>query len=123
MARARLGAAERAALVDRWRHSDLSLPSFCRRHWINLGTMRGWVYKKGHPLAIEQARRPSQADPVPDEPTPAAAFLPVRLVEPIAPAGPGVEVVLGPGRRIAVAPVFDPETSRRIIAVLESRPC
>jgi transposase len=123
MSRARLNAADRAALVGQWRHSGLSLPAFCQRHGINLGTMRGWVYKQGHRLALEQAPCASHADPAPDQQPPTAAFLPVRLVEPIAPAGPGVEVVLGPGRRVVVAPGFDPETLRRVIAVLEGRPC
>jgi hypothetical protein len=123
MAKARLQAADRAALVAQWRLSGLSIPEFCRRRGINLGTMRGWVYKQRHRLAVEPARCASQADPAPDEPTPTAAFLPIRLVEPIAPAGQGVEVVLGPGRRIVVAPGFDPETLRRVVAVLEGRPC
>jgi hypothetical protein len=92
MAKARLQAADRAALLDHWRHSGLSLPAFCRRHGINLGTMRGWVYNPGHRPAAEHARCASHPDPAPGEPTPAAAFLPVRLVEPITPAGPGVEV-------------------------------
>jgi hypothetical protein len=122
MAKARLQAADRAALVEQWRHSGLSLPAFCRRQGINLGTMRGWVYKQGHRPA-EHARPASHPDPAPDRPTPAAAFLPVRLVEPIAPPGPGVEVVLGPTRRVVVAPGFDAETLRRVVAVLEDRPC
>lgn len=123
MARTRLGAAGWAALIDQWHDSGLSLPAFCKRRGLNLGTMQGWVYKRGHRLAIDQVRRQAHDDRNPDEKTPAATFLPVHLTEPIASVGPGVEVVLGSGRRIVVAPGFDPETLRRVVAVLEDHPC
>jgi hypothetical protein len=124
MARTRLGAAGWAALIDQWQDSGLRLPAFCERHGLNPGTMRGWVYKRGHRRAIDQARE-VHADRSPDEGTPTPTFLPVRLTEPLPgpTAGPGIEVVLGPTRRIAVAPGFDPETLRRVVAVLEDRPC
>jgi transposase len=125
MARTRLGAAGWAALIDEWQDSGLSLPAFCERRGLNRGTMQGWVYKRGHRLAVEQARREAHAGRALDEQTPTPTFLPVRLAEPIPieAAGPGVEVVLGPGRRIVVAPGFDPETLRRVVAVLAGRPC
>jgi hypothetical protein len=34
-----------------------------------------------------------------------------------------IEVVLQSGLRIAVTPGFDAETLRRVVSVLESRPC
>jgi hypothetical protein len=125
MARRRRPAAEWAALIDEWLDSGLGLPAFCERRGLNPGTMRGWVYKRGHRRAIDQARREAHAGRATDEAAPTPTFLPVRLTEPlpIATAGPGVEVVLGPTRRIAVAPGFDPETLRRVVAVLEGRPC
>jgi hypothetical protein len=121
MARIRRGAAGWAALIDDWRDSGLSLAVFCERRALNLGTMQGWVYKRGHRLAIEQARE-AHDEQAPGE-DPSSAFLPVHLAEATATAGPGVEVVLGPGRRIVVAPGFDTETFRRVVAVLEDRPC
>ena len=123
MAKVRLGAADRAAWVGLWRHGGLSLPAFCRQHRINLATMRGWVYKQDRRLAVESATSASYAEPAPDARPLAAAFLPIRLVEPIAPDHAGVEVVLGTGRRIVVGPGFDPDTLRRVVAVLEDRPC
>jgi hypothetical protein len=124
MAKTRLGAAGWATLIDRWHDSGLSLPEFCGRHGLNPGTMRGWVYKSSHRAAVDRARREAHAGPDPDE-SPAPAFLPVRVAEPapIAGAAPGVEIVLGPDRRIAVAPGFDAETLRRVVAALEGRPC
>jgi hypothetical protein len=125
MARTRRGAAGWAALIDEWQDSGLSLPAFCERRGLNPGTMRGWIYKRGHRRAIDQARREAHAGRAPDEEAPAPTFLPVRLTEPlpVAAAAPGVEVVLGPTRRVVVTPGFDPETLRRVLAVLEGRPC
>ena len=123
MARTRRGAAGWAALIDEWHDSGLSLPAFCQRRGLNRATMQGWIYKRGHRLAIEQARREAHDDPVPGEEPSATAFLPVHLAEPIPATGSAIELVLAAGRRIVVAAGFDPETLRRVIAVLEDRPC
>lgn len=124
MARVRRPAAEWVALIDQWRESGLSLPSFCERNGLNYGTMSGWVYKRNHQGALERARR--EAGAVEDTP-PAAAFVPVRVVE-AEPGGEGsgragVEVVIGAGRRVVVDAGFDEETLRRVVAVLEGRAC
>jgi hypothetical protein len=128
MAKVRRQAAEWATLIEQWRQSGLSLPAFCQRHGLSRGTMQNWVYKPLLRHAVEQARSQARLidtrclDPLSPEPSP--SFLPVRIAE----ASPvsdrtGIEVVLGPGRRIAVAQGFDAETLRRVLAVLESRPC
>jgi hypothetical protein len=57
MARRRRPAAEWAALIDEWQDSGLSLPAFCERRGLNPGTMRGWLYKRGHHLVIDRAGR------------------------------------------------------------------
>jgi hypothetical protein len=130
MARPSLGAAEWAALIDRWRESGLSLPAFCQRHGLRRGTMQNWVYKPALKLAVEDARRGSQQGRgapavTTGRPTTPPAFLPVRVAE-VAAGSPGpqsrpaIEVVLGEGRRIAVGPGFDPETLRRVVAALEA---
>src|SRR3954452_23299918 len=100
MARTRRGAADWAALIDELQDSGLRLPAFCERRGLNPGTMRGWIYKRGHRRAIDQARREAHPARVLDEKAPEPIFLPVRLTEPIpvATAAPGVEVVLGPTR-------------------------
>jgi hypothetical protein len=132
MARVRLRAANWAALIDEWRQSGLSLPAFCQRHGLSRGTMQNWVYKPALQRAVAGARREARAaeppragrPPLSD---PAPAFLPVRIAEATArdeaSDRTGIEVVLGPGRRVVVAPGFDPETLRRVVAVLEDRPC
>src|SRR4051794_14817300 len=123
MARTRLGAAGWATLIDQWHDSGLSLPDFCGRHGLNPGTMRGWVYKSAQRAAVARARREAHAGPDPDE-SPSPAFLPVRVAEPapIAGAATGVEIVLGPDRRVAGAPGLDAPTPRRVVAALAGRP-
>lgn len=44
-------------LIEAWRGSGLSLPEFCRRRGIKMGTMSGWVYKPDLKRAIETVRR------------------------------------------------------------------
>ena len=124
MARVRRPAAEWAALIEAWHESGLSLPAFCQRRGLNSGTMQGWVYKRTHKDALERAR-PEEITA--EDPPAAATFVPVRLIGAErgheGTSGSGVEIVLGAGRRVAVGAGFDPETLRRVVAVLEDRPC
>jgi hypothetical protein len=134
MARVRLQAADWAALIDEWRQSGLSLPAFCQRRGLSRGTMQNWVYKPALKRAVEDARRdvrarpddPGHADGPPSS-KPSPAFLPVRVAEVTAAFKgsdhTGVEIVLGAGRRVVVGAGFDSETLRRVVAVLEGRPC
>lgn len=129
MAKARRQAAEWASLIEQWRHSGLSLPAFCQRHDLSRGTMQNWVYKPSLRHAVEEARgrarpidTPDPGSSPPSEPSP--SFLPIRIAgAPQASENATIEVVLGPGRRVAVTPGFDAETLRRVLAVLEGRPC
>jgi hypothetical protein len=121
-------------LIDEWRRGGLSLPAFCKQRDLSRGTMQNWVYKPALKLAIEESRRQAQLapsdpglvdGPPPCEPSP--AFLPVHVAEVTVASPPtqrtGVEVVLGSGRRISLEAGFDSETLRRVVAVLEGRPC
>ena len=134
MAYVRRQAADWAALIDEWRRSGLSLPTFCRLHGLSRGTMQNWVYKPALKLAVEEARRQAQLAPsdpgLVDGPSPckpSPAFLPVHVAEVTVASPPtqrtGVEVVLGSGRRVLLEAGFDSETLRRVVAVLEGRPC
>ena len=131
MAKVRRQAAEWASLIDQWRASGLSLPAFCSQHGLKRGTMQNWVYKTPLKRAVEEVRRQARSAGTPRQgplplPAPSPTFLPIRIAELAAPPMPdrtGVEVVLGPGRRIVIAPGFDPETLRRVVAVLEGLPC
>ena len=90
--------------------------------------MQNWVYKPELKRAVEDARRQAQGH-VDERPASAAApaFLPVRVVQAVAGSEvsdrSGVEIVIGPGRRVVIGPGFDSETLRRVVDVLEGRPC
>ncbi len=98
--------------------------------------MQNWVYKPTLKRAVDDARRAAQAraadagrpgaDSAPTTPT-AIPFLPVQVTEAAAAHeasdDAGVAIVLGAGRRVVVTPGFDPETLRRVVAVLEGRSC
>jgi hypothetical protein len=115
--------AEKVALIDQWHKSGLSLPAFCAPRGVNPKTMSGWVHNPAYRAAIDQARSEAVTPQVLDLAEP--AFLPVRVAEAQArtPGRAGVAVVIGSGRRVVVGPGFDAETLRRVVAVLEGRPC
>ena len=134
MAKVRRQAAEWAALIDDWRRTGLGLSAFCRIHGLSQGTMQNWVYKPALKRAVVEARREAHSTPIGPghvegipAAEPAPAFLPVHVAESTPSSPPthrsGVEIVLGTGRRVLLEAGFDPETLRRVVAVLEGRPC
>jgi transposase len=122
-----------AQIIHEYRQSRLTQPEFCRQRGITLGALKNWLYKAPYRQAVEQ-RLPSSSAPavVPKPRRKAARFVPVALAAdslPITPASreakpvaaSALEVRLTSGRAITVAPGFDPETLRRLIALLEGR--
>ena len=107
------------ALLNDFRRSGLTQADFCRRRQISLHSFRKHLYQ------------PSPSQPAPSDDRSSASadhhFLPVTILpEPIpsiTASQPHLELILSNGRRIAVAPGFDPQTLRRLIAVVEERPC
>ena len=123
------------AIVSDSRRSDLTQADFCRQRNISLATFRYHFYK---PASSKPARgdKHSSASPGSSQParsdkhSPASAgngFLPVTILpDPIlssTASQPHLELILSNGRRIAVVPGFDTQTLRRLIAVVEERPC
>ncbi|MGZ3386484.1 MAG: IS66 family insertion sequence element accessory protein TnpA [Frankiaceae bacterium] len=107
------------ALLNDFRRSGLTHAEFCHRRGISIHSFRKRLY---------QARTPEPA-PADHSPSVSAAphFLPVTILPDPTPATAvspqSLELILPNGRRIAVAPGFDPQTLRRLIAVVEDRPC
>ena len=89
-------------MLARWKHSGLSVRTFCRAEGLNQGTFYWW--------RRELKRR--------DQPKP--ALLPVRVVaERTASATAGVEVVLANGRSVRVGTGFDSQTLVCVVELLE----
>ena len=109
------------ALLNDFRRSGLTQAEFCRRRQISLHSFRKHLYQP----------RPSTSVPAPGDdrsaPSPDRHFLPVTIlpdpIPSITASCPHLELILSNGRRIAVAPGFDPPTLRQLIAVVEGRPC
>ena len=107
------------AVLNDFRRSGLTQADFCRRRNISLASFRYHFYK---PCPAKPASR--------DDRSPTGSgnqFLPVTILPDPAPIAtssqPHLELVLSNGRRISVTPGFDPQTLRRLIVVVEERPC
>jgi hypothetical protein len=107
------------ALLNDFRRSGLTQAEFCRRRNISLASFRYHFYKP-------DLSKPARSD---DRISTGANchFLPVTILHDPTPSPtasqPHLEVVLSNGRRIAIAPGFDDQTLRRLIAIVEERPC
>jgi len=108
-------------LLAQWRLSGLTQAEFCARRGISLSAFRSHLYKRsrrssspGSPSVATTNGTPLFL-PVVCSPPPPAGQLPVT-------ASP-IEVVLGDGLRVAVAPGFDPQTLRRVVDALRGTSC
>ena len=109
------------ALLGDFRRSGLTQAEFCQRRGISLHSFRKRLYRVPAP-------KPDPATP--SSAVAAAHFLPVTVLpDPIpatvisAASRQSLELLLDNGRRIAVAPGFDPHTLRQLIVVVEETPC
>ena len=99
--------AEARMVVEAWRTSGESLSQFAGRHRVEPGRVARWAAR---------LRGGSTSAPV--------RFHPVRLAGPGDGSGAAIEIHLVGGRRVRVAPGFQAEDLRRVLAVLEAgTPC
>jgi hypothetical protein len=94
------------AVIDEYRQSGLKQAEFCRQRGLSLLTFRKYLYRS-RPVATSN---------------PVVEFLPVST--PTTPQAPQRDpdplvLILADGRRVAVAPGFDPQTLRRLIETIE----
>jgi len=110
------GTASWPNLIAQWRLSGLTQAEFCTRRGLSLPTFRYHLYKPSHRCGPPGSPRRATPNGTP-------LFLPV-VCSPapkpgsVPPAGSPIEVVLGDGLRVAVAPGFDPQTLRRVVDAL-----
>ena len=95
--------------------SSLSKTDFCRTRGIKLTTYFWWKREIARRDAgVRRARNKITAPSTP------ISLVPVRLIKREEPERPSpIEVVLEGGHTIRVFPGFDPDTFRRVVAVLE----
>jgi hypothetical protein len=112
-----------SALLSEFRRSGLTHAEFCERRGISIHSFRKHLYRVPAPKPTPANRPSSDAAahffPVTVLPDPIPALAPA----PLAACREPIELLLGNGRRIAVAPGFDPHTLRQLIATVEGPPC
>ena len=114
-----------ADVISQWRVSGLSQKEFCRRREISDRALNNWLYKSPY---RERAARVLASRSQEDVRAEIPRFVPVAVVAAteaidVRANSPAIEIVLGSGARIAVAPGFDGETLRRVVAALEGQSC
>ena len=96
--------------LDQWRQSGLTVRVYCAAHALPEHSFYAW--------RRELRRRDTRPATTP-------AFVPGRVVPP--PAAVPLELVLAGGRTVRIAPGFDADTLRRLLATLdlpsEGPPC
>ena len=107
------------ALFSDFRRSGLTHAEFCHRRGISIHSFRKRLYRVPTP-------KPIPANPLSSDGTD-PHFFPVTITPDPIPATSAsrqpLELLLGNGRRIAVAPGFDPQTLRQLLATVEEPPC
>ena len=107
------------ALLNDFRRSGLTQAEFCERRGISIHSFRKRLYRVSTP-------KPTPAN-LPSSDGTTSGFLPVTILPDPIPATAAsrqpLELCLNNGRRIAVAPGFDPQTLRQLIALVEEPPC
>jgi hypothetical protein len=132
MPRSRTVALRWNTIFHDFRRSGLTQAEFCRQHQISLYSFRYHFYQpctskltsgddrspSGTKLTSSDDRSPSSTD---------HHFLPVTILPDPTPSIPAaqshLELIIPNGRRIAIAPGFDSQTLRRLIAVVEEHSC
>lgn len=105
---ARRSRAERAEVLSAYRGSGLTQAQFARQAGINLGTLRGWIYKQ--PAVGREAP---------------GGFAPVRIVggpRPTEPTRGAVTVRWPQGLEVEIAVELDPAGVERLVQTLLA-PC
>ena len=105
-------------MLRQWRRSGCSVRAFCGEHGLAEALFYAWrrtiqerdrETRRDAPRSRDHAARSA-----------APLFVPVTVAETTAP----IEVILARGHVIRIAPGFDPDTLRQLLAVLdEALPC
>jgi hypothetical protein len=97
--------------LAQWRRSGLTIRRFCERRGLSEPSFYAWRRE----LLRRDARRSAAAAPTDPSATP---FIPVQVVP--SPTPSPLELVLPGGRILRVAPGFDTDTLRRLLATLDA---
>ena len=96
-------------VLEQWRRSGQSIRAFCVDHCLSEPSFHAWR------RTIADRDRPTPS------PTTEPCFVPIHVA--CVSATSAIELVVGAGRVVRVAPGFDPDTLRHLLAVLETPSC
>lgn len=102
-------------LVDRWKASGLPKTTFCEREGISDASLHWWLGQLARRDGQRRGSAPPKAKQIRAKRT---AFVPVQVLVAPQPPPRAVEVLVA-GHVIRVMQDFDPETFRRLVALLE----
>jgi hypothetical protein len=97
-------------VIRRWEGSGQTISGFCRRQGVSEASFHAWRRRLRSPVTA--GRRPGRFVPVQLAGSPGALVL-----------GDTIEIVLGSGRRVRVGSAVASDALRKVLEVLEDRPC
>jgi hypothetical protein len=113
-----------------WRESGQTQQAFCQAQGCSMSSFSRWKIKLtkqgevGSPAAgVGQGVGETSRAVSPEALRWTEVRWPERLAELAAPASSGFEIVLPRGWSVRLGPQFEPESLRRLLAVLEERSC
>jgi hypothetical protein len=115
--------------IEAWRRSGQTQQEFCRAHGLSAGSFSHWkaelVRREGLRALVRAADAAAGGDRHERSPE-ALSWSEVRWpagAAEVAGAGGGFEIVLPRGWSVRLGPRFEAECLRRLLSVLEERPC
>ena len=101
-------------VTGEWKRSGQSQATFCEARNLKLTTFRWWRHR-----LLREASDGAKAEELDTQ----APFIPIRLIDLPSPSSPPIEIHLPNSKRIQVPPGFDPDTLRRVLAILDECAC
>jgi hypothetical protein len=116
--------------IEAWRRSGQTQQEFCRAHGLSAGSFSHWkaelVRREGLRVSVRAADAVAAGGERRERSPEALSWSEVRwpagAVE-VAGDGGGFEIVLPRGWSVRLGPRFEAESLRRLLSVLEERPC
>jgi hypothetical protein len=116
--------------IEAWRRSGQTQQEFCRAHGLCAGSLSHWkaelVRREGLRASVRTANAAAPSGERRERSPEALSWNEVRWpagVAEVAGAGGGFEIVLPRGWSVRLGPRFEAESLRRLLGVLEERPC
>jgi hypothetical protein len=116
--------------IEAWRRSGQTQQEFCRAHGLSVGSFSHWkaelVRREGQRASVRAADAVVPGGDRHEGSPEALSWSEVRWpagAAEVAEDGGGFEIVLPRGWSVRLGPRFEAESLRRLLSVLEERPC